>query len=349
MLNQMFGYSMLVVLTFALLYSLVTLILALPQHTEVAERLLGSAAILWVTNVIVFAVWYWRLDAGGPNERDGRESHSRGAFLFPQMSIVAPGSDGKSIAEVERWRPQFVDYLALSFYTCTSFAPTDVPVLSRWAKLMMMTQAVMSLTTMALLAGTGGEHSFERAGAEHWYPVRHPNWSWSGCVSRATTFRAHTPRNRRCAPPSFSSHCSCSHPLRSERRAGLHRRRYSLPGLISSAANDASPAFTPDGRTVFFTRSNPSQAAILVSELRNGQWSTPQIAPFSGEWRDIEPAMSPDGKFLVFSSNRPARRPTERRSTRSTTASRSPGSAATSGAWIARRQGGVLRAGFPTS
>jgi len=153
MLNQLFGYSMLVVLTAALLYSLTTLILALPHHTEVASRLLESAGMLWVTNVIVFAVWYWRLDAGGPNARDVRQSHSRGAFLFPQMSTIVPGTDGKSIAEVEKWRPQFVDYLALSFYTCTSFAPTDVPVLSRWAKLMMMIQAVMSLTTVALLAG----------------------------------------------------------------------------------------------------------------------------------------------------------------------------------------------------
>jgi hypothetical protein len=153
MLNQLFGYAMLSVLTIALIYSLITLILALPKHTEVAERLLESAAVIWVTNVIVFAVWYWRLDAGGPNARDGRASHSRGAFLFPQMSIISPGGDGKSIAEVEMWRPQFVDYLALSFYTCTSFAPTDVPVLSRWAKLMMMVQAIMSLTTVALLAG----------------------------------------------------------------------------------------------------------------------------------------------------------------------------------------------------
>jgi hypothetical protein len=153
MLNQLFGYSMLIVLTAALLYSLVTLILALPKHAEVAERLLESAAVIWVTNVIVFAVWYWRLDAGGPNARDGRPSHARGAFLFPQMSIISPGTEGKSIAEVEKWRPQFVDYLALSFYTCTSFAPTDVPVLSRWAKLMMMVQALMSLTTVALLAG----------------------------------------------------------------------------------------------------------------------------------------------------------------------------------------------------
>jgi hypothetical protein len=152
MLNQLFGYAMLTVLTVALLYSLIMLIRALPHHTEVASRLLESAAILWVTNVIVFAVWYWRLDAGGPNARDGRIAHFRGAFVFPQMAIIAPGTDGKSIAEVEKWRPQFVDYLALSFYTCTSFAPTDVPVLSRWAKLMMMMQAFRSLTTVALLA-----------------------------------------------------------------------------------------------------------------------------------------------------------------------------------------------------
>ncbi len=152
-LNQVFGFSLLGLITIAQLYSLGTLIAALPKHTEPASRLLESAAVLWVTNMIVFAVWYWRLDAGGPNARDTRIAHVRGAFLFPQMSIIAPGADGKSIAEVEKWRPQFVDYLAISFYTCTAFSPTDVPVLSRWAKMMMMIQAGMSLTTVALLAG----------------------------------------------------------------------------------------------------------------------------------------------------------------------------------------------------
>ncbi|HEV7702745.1 MAG TPA: hypothetical protein VGO46_00580 [Gemmatimonadaceae bacterium] len=151
-LNQIFGFSLLGVLTIAQVFSLVRLIVALPHHTEVAERLLASAGVLWVTNVILFAIWYWRLDAGGPNARDTRLAHVRGAFLFPQMQIIAPGTDGKSIAEVESWHPQFVDYLALSFYTGTAFSPTDVPVLSRWAKLMMMVQAVMSLTTVALLA-----------------------------------------------------------------------------------------------------------------------------------------------------------------------------------------------------
>jgi hypothetical protein len=151
-LNEYFGYSVLIVLTIAQVYSLITLIIALPRHAEIAERLLESAAVLWATNVILFAMWYWRVDAGGPNARDDRPAHIDGAFLFPQMSIIAPGTDGRSMAEMEGWRPHFVDYLALSFYTATAFSPTDVPVLSRWAKLMMMVQAIMSLTTVALLA-----------------------------------------------------------------------------------------------------------------------------------------------------------------------------------------------------
>ena len=151
-LNEFFGYAILIVLTIAQIYSLGTLISALPRHAEIAKRLLESAAVLWVTNVIVFAAWYWRLDAGGPNARDVKAAHTSGAFLFPQMAIIAPSTDGKSMAEMEEWRPQFVDYLALSFYTATAFSPTDVPVLSRWAKLMMMVQAILSLTTVALLA-----------------------------------------------------------------------------------------------------------------------------------------------------------------------------------------------------
>lgn len=78
------------------------------------------------------------------------------------------------------------------------------------------------------------------------------------------------------------------------------------PGVISGPANDMSPAFTPDGRTVFFTRSNSSQSTIVVSHLSNGKWSTPEIAPFSGKWRDLEATMAPDGSYMIFVSNRPA-------------------------------------------
>ena len=78
------------------------------------------------------------------------------------------------------------------------------------------------------------------------------------------------------------------------------------PGVISGPANDLSPAFTPDGKTVFFTRANSSQSVILVSHLSGATWSTPRIASFSGTWRDLEPTMAPDGSYLIFASNRPA-------------------------------------------
>ena len=134
-----------------MLYSLVTLVLGLVHHAESAPRLLQSAAILWAANVIVFAGWYWRLDAGGPRAREGRAAHMEGAFLFPQMAVDAPGRKGVSLAEAEGWRPGFIDYLAISFYTCTAFSPTDVLVLTRWAKLMMMVQAGMAFGTVILL------------------------------------------------------------------------------------------------------------------------------------------------------------------------------------------------------
>ena len=78
------------------------------------------------------------------------------------------------------------------------------------------------------------------------------------------------------------------------------------PGVVSGPVNDAAPAFSPDGETVYFHRSGPSMtAAILVSHRQHGVWSKPVIAAFSGRWQDIEPAMAPDGSYLIFSSNRP--------------------------------------------
>lgn len=77
--------------------------------------------------------------------------------------------------------------------------------------------------------------------------------------------------------------------------------------VISGPAHDSAPAFTPDGATVYFTRSNAAQSTIYVSRRRDESWSEPEVAPFSGEWNDMEPAFAPDGSWLVFVSNRPAR------------------------------------------
>lgn len=150
-LTDFFSYSNLGLLTISMLYSLVTLVIGLLHHNEPASMLLRSAAVLWFANVIVGAAWYWRLDAGGPRARDGRKAHMEGAFLFPQMSVDAPGRKGVSLAEAEGWRPGFIDYLAISFYTCTAFSPTDVQVLTRWAKLMMIVQAGTAFGTVILL------------------------------------------------------------------------------------------------------------------------------------------------------------------------------------------------------
>jgi hypothetical protein len=148
-LNQICGYLLLTVLTAAMIASLILLISALPDHKEAPKELLKSAAALWVTNILVFASWYWRLDAGGPNQRDLRGVHTDGAFLFPQMTM---DTQAKIAAGEQCWRPGFVDYLFLAYNTSTAFSPTDCPVLSRWAKLMMMTQSTISLTSISLLA-----------------------------------------------------------------------------------------------------------------------------------------------------------------------------------------------------
>jgi uncharacterized membrane protein len=107
-----------------------------------AAALLSTGAAIWGTNVIVFGLWYWELDRGGPVAR----AHARKTypdFLFVQMQ--AP-----ELAPPE-WEPAFVDYLYLSFTNATAFSPTDVMPLSRWAKMMMLVQSGVSLVAMVLV------------------------------------------------------------------------------------------------------------------------------------------------------------------------------------------------------
>jgi len=143
-LNGILSYVILGTVTVSMIISLVLMVMGILTKKETPVTLLRAAGALWVANVLVFASWYWRLDAGGPNLRDTRTVHTEGAFLFPQMML-----SGK---QARNWSPGFVDYLFLAFNTSTAFSPTDVPVLSRWAKLMMIVQASISLTTVALIA-----------------------------------------------------------------------------------------------------------------------------------------------------------------------------------------------------
>lgn len=142
--NRWFGTAVTVVVTIGMIVSVVLLILDLPARRESPTNLLRSAGSLWITNILVFALWYWRLDAGGPHGRDKRFGHTDGAFLFPQMTMPHKVNRG--------WSPNFADYLFLAFNTSTAFSPTDVPVLARWAKLVMMLQSLISLMVLVLLA-----------------------------------------------------------------------------------------------------------------------------------------------------------------------------------------------------
>ena len=132
------------VITAAMIASLAILIYGIPRHTESPQALLRSATALWFTNVLVFALWYWKLDAGGPLGRDSSRGRLNSSFLFPQMMAQANENTG--------WSPHFMDYLFLAFNTSTAFSPTDTAALSRWAKIGMMLQSLISLTIVALLA-----------------------------------------------------------------------------------------------------------------------------------------------------------------------------------------------------
>ena len=148
-LNVVFGFTVDLVLTVGLIISVILLIDALPTKRETPQQLLLSAASLWITNILVFALWYWRLDAGGPYQRDKVPGHSEGAFLFPQMTM---SKEALREAGQQNWSPNFIDYLFLAFNTSTAFSPTDVPALARWAKILMMLQSLLSLLIIALLA-----------------------------------------------------------------------------------------------------------------------------------------------------------------------------------------------------
>jgi uncharacterized membrane protein len=105
-------------------------------------KLLLTGGAIWLTNVIVFALWYWEFDRGGPVAR-ALAPRPYPDFLFPQMAspeLAPPG-----------WEPGFTDYFYMSFTNATAFSPTDVMPLSRWAKMTMLLQSAISLMLAALV------------------------------------------------------------------------------------------------------------------------------------------------------------------------------------------------------
>jgi hypothetical protein len=104
--------------------------------------LLAAGAVIWATNVIAFALWYWDLDRGGAAAR-AHQPHRNPAFVFPEMQHTdyVPAN----------WVPRFVDYLSLAFWTATAISPTDISAIRPWAKLLMMMEAGVSIVLAALV------------------------------------------------------------------------------------------------------------------------------------------------------------------------------------------------------
>ena len=138
------GLTLAVLLSLANAYSVARLVVGLVQGTEGnnAGPLLITGGTIWLINVIVFALWYWEFDRGGPVAR------AQADRMYPDFQFVQMVSPGLASPD---WEPAFSDYLYLSFTNATAFSPTDTMPLSRWAKMGMTVQASVSIVTVALV------------------------------------------------------------------------------------------------------------------------------------------------------------------------------------------------------
>ena len=149
LLNHRLLIALCIVVTLEEIISIALLLVSLPDKTIAATSLLRDAGLLWGTNIIIFALWYWQTDGGGPYERSHKSCNDyrqQAELLFPQLLLI----EGRPA--LEDWRPSFIDYLFVAFNTSTAFSPTDTPVLTHKIKFISMVQAILSLVTLATLA-----------------------------------------------------------------------------------------------------------------------------------------------------------------------------------------------------
>ena len=131
-------------LTLSNAYAAVMLVIGIVNNDSFAEPnvLLFAGGAVWVTNAVLFALWYWDLDQGGAAAR-AHGGNGRPAFVFPEMQHHQHVPAG--------WRPMFVDYLSYSFATAMAFSPTDVSAIRPWAKLLVVCESLISLGLAALV------------------------------------------------------------------------------------------------------------------------------------------------------------------------------------------------------
>jgi uncharacterized membrane protein len=144
-LARRISFVLLGVLTASVVLRVFFLVTTLSGRGTSALSVLVDAALIWASTMVMFAVWYWEIDGGGPAERT-MDAHASEDILFPQ---IAQQDGMRAIG----WAPGFLDYLFLAFNTSAAFSPTDTPVLSRRAKILTALQSVLSLVVIVVLLG----------------------------------------------------------------------------------------------------------------------------------------------------------------------------------------------------
>jgi uncharacterized membrane protein len=136
--------ALLVVMTVGTVTSVTVLAVDILAGVEgvTATVLLGRGAAIWFENVILFSLWYWQFDRGGPAERAAGTAVPP-SFAFPENATPELAPAG--------WRPAYPDYLYLAYTNATAFSPTDTLPVRRWAKLTMMVQSTLSLVIAILV------------------------------------------------------------------------------------------------------------------------------------------------------------------------------------------------------
>jgi hypothetical protein len=138
------GLTLLAVISLANALLLVAVIASLLEGTEKSgAQLLVKAMVVWGVNVITFGLWYWEFDRGGPVRRL-RSDAPRPDFQFPQLENPQFAKPG--------WQPELLDYVYVSFTNSIAFSPTDAMPLTRWAKLLMLSESAVSSVTVLLVA-----------------------------------------------------------------------------------------------------------------------------------------------------------------------------------------------------
>ena len=143
---RILAFVLLGIVTLALAIGVILMVVTLPDRTQTqAGSLLRTAALLWLANILVFALWYWEVDGGGPRKRH-MAGHRAADFMFPQQAAQQPG------VNIGEWAPHFLDYVFVAFTGATALSPTDTYPLTRKAKALMMIEALISMAIIILLA-----------------------------------------------------------------------------------------------------------------------------------------------------------------------------------------------------